>query len=182
MLSQALIAIIVPLMSRGLCGMRKVGPRGVVATMLGMLLANGMPAFATSPEKGAPMLDRLLRPFQESAPQPDAEVRLDAWVEAGADGPELVVRIEPEGRTKLIADPGITITPSEREGLRWGTAMPYRHVDPTIDYFPGPAALRMPFTLDDQQPIELLVEYAYCVVDYQCFFGEETLSIATRLP
>jgi hypothetical protein len=162
--------------------MREVGPIRMVATMLGVLVANSEPALATSPETSAPMLDRLLQSFQESAPQPEAEVRLDAWVEAGADGPEVVVRIEPEGRTKLIADPGITITPSEREGLRWRTAVPHRHVDPTIEYFPGPAALRMPFTVDDQQPIELRVEYAYCVVDYQCFFGEETLSIATRLP
>jgi hypothetical protein len=161
--------------------MNKVGPLRMAAAMLGVLVANSSPALAVSPD-GAPTLDRLLRQFQGSAPQPEAEVRLDAWVEAGSDGPEMVVRIEPEGRTKLIADPGITITPSEREGLRWRIAVPYRYVDATIDYFPGPAALRMPFVAGDQKPIELRVEYAYCVVDYQCFFGEETLSVATRLP
>jgi hypothetical protein len=162
--------------------MRKVGPLCMVAMMLGALAAGSVPALAAPPEGSSPTLDRLLQPFQESAPRPEAEVRLDAWVEAGSDGPEVVVRIEPEGRTKLIADPGITITPSEREGLRWRIAMPYRHVDATIDYLPGPAALHLPFNVDDQQPIELLVEYAYCIVDYQCFFGEETLSVATRLP
>jgi hypothetical protein len=167
---------------QGSLGMREVGPLRMVALMLGALVASSAPALGASPAGNAPTLDRLLQQFGESAPQPEAEVRLDAWVEAGPDGPEVVVRIEPEGRTKLIADPGITITPGEREGLRWRIAVPHRHVDPTIDYFPGPTALRMPFTAGDQKPIELLVEYAYCVVDYQCFFGEETLSVATRLP
>jgi hypothetical protein len=162
--------------------MSEAGPFRKVAAVLGVLLANSVPALAGSPDGSAPALERLLQQFQGNAAQPEAEVRLDAWVEAGSDGREIVVRIEPEGRTRLIADPGITITPSEREGLRWRVVVPYRHVDATIDYFPGPAALRMPFTAGDQEPIELLVEYAYCVVDYQCFFGEETLSVATRLP
>jgi hypothetical protein len=161
--------------------MSEFGPLRMVAAMVGVLATNSIPALAVSPD-GTPTLDRLLRQFQGSTPQPKAEVRLDAWVEAGSDGPEIVVRIEPEGRTKLIADPGITVTPSEREGLRWRIAVPHRYVDATIDYFPGPAALRMPFIANDQKPIELLVEYAYCFVDYQCFFGEETLSVATHLP
>jgi hypothetical protein len=153
-----------------------------IAVMAGALLTGSAAAFAAAPDGTAPTLDRLLQQFRGSALPPAGEVRLEAWVESGADGPQVVVRIEPEGRTKLIADPGITITPSEREGLRWRIALPYRRVDPTIDYFSGPAALRLPFTADDRQPIELRVEYAYCVVDYQCYFGEETLSVATGLP
>jgi hypothetical protein len=162
--------------------MSEIATLRMIAMMLGVVVAGSAPALATSPDRTAPTLDHLLEQFRGSALQPAGEVRLEAWVESGADGPQVVVRIEPEGRTKLIADPGITITPSEREGLRWRIALPYRHVDPTIDYFSGPAALRLPFTADDQQPIELRVEYAYCVVDYQCYFGEETLSVATSLP
>jgi hypothetical protein len=39
--------------------------------------------------------------------------------------------------------------------------------------------VRLPFSATDHEPVELLIEYAYCVVDYQCFFGEETLTVAT---
>jgi hypothetical protein len=35
----------------------------------------------------------------------------------------------------------------------------------------------MPFTGMIGQPVEVLVEYAYCFVDFQCFFGEETLRV-----
>ena len=77
-----------------------------------------------------------------------------------------------------MADPGITVTPSARPGLTWRTPLPYRKVEPGIDYLEPPATLRLPFTSSDQEPVELLVEYAYCVVDFQCFFGEETLRVA----
>ena len=49
-----------------------------------------------------------------------------------------------------------------------------------LEYFTPPASLRLPFRASDDQPLEILVEYAYCVVDYQCFFGEQTLTVATR--
>ena len=166
---------------QGRRGMR-AGSLGMAAMVLAAWVANGAPSFATSPGGSAATLDGLVQQFRGSALQPEAEVNIEAWVEADPAGPKVVVMIEPEGRTKLIADPGITITPSERDGLRWRIAVPYRHVDTTIDYFAGPAAVHLPFSIDDHQPIELRVEYAYCVVDYQCFFGEETLSIATRLP
>jgi hypothetical protein len=58
--------------------------------------------------------------------------------------------------------------------------LPYRHVDAGIQYFTPPAALRLPFRASGEQPLEILVEYAYCVVDYQCFFGEEVLTVAAR--
>jgi len=45
-----------------------------------------------------------------------------------------------------------------------------------------PRPLRLPFTADDQWPIGLRVEYAYCVVDYQCGRHEETLSVAASPP
>jgi hypothetical protein len=70
------------------------------------------------------------------------------------------------------------VTPSARPGVEWRTALPYRKVEPGIDYFTPPATLRLPFTSSGQEPVELLVEYAWCVVDFQCFFGEETLTVA----
>ena len=123
-------------------------------------------------------LDQLIQSFNAGAPVQDG-VAVEGWVEDGPAGAELVVRIAPRGAVKLIADPGITVTPTPRPGIAWLTELPYRRIDPAIAYFTPPALLRLPFTASDAGPVELLVEYAYCVVEFQCFFGEETLTVAT---
>jgi hypothetical protein len=123
-------------------------------------------------------LDQLIQRFNADAPVQNG-VAVEGWVEDGPGGAELVVRIEPRGEIKLIADPGITVTPKARPGIAWLTELPYRQVDPAREYFTPPATVRLPFSATDHEPVELLIEYAYCVVDYQCFFGEETLTVAT---
>lgn len=134
-----------------------------------------------APAAGSQSLEELIGKFQSDAPKVEAEVRIDAWVEPGADEDQpnhMVITILPEGETKLNADPGITVTPSDQVGIDWQVALPHRHQDQSITYFKPPAMIRMPFTASDSQPAEILVEYAYCLVDYQCFFGEEMLSVA----
>jgi hypothetical protein len=125
-------------------------------------------------------LDRLIEQFDAGAPQAEGSVQLDAWIETGAERDEVVVVLEPQGAFKLVADPGITITPTAQPGVEWLVPLPYRHVDPESQYFTPPASVRLPFRADGEQPLEILVEYAYCVVDYQCFFGEELLTVAAR--
>jgi hypothetical protein len=127
-----------------------------------------------------PDLDRLIEQFNAGARQTDGSVHLDAWIEAGLESDALVVVVEPRGEFKLVADPGITVTPIEQPGVEWLVPLPYRHVDPEIQYFTPPTAVRLPFRANGGQPLEILVEYAYCVVDYQCFFGEEILTVAAR--
>ena len=90
--------------------------------------------------------------------------------------------LTPEGETKLVADPGITVTPAARLGVDWQLPLPYRMVDTERDYFDPPTMIRLPFTSADDQPVQLLVEYAYCFVDFQCFFGEAELTVATAVP
>jgi hypothetical protein len=134
-------------------------------------------------EQGAaprPDLGQLIERFNATAPRHEGSVQLDAWVETGPERDEVVVVLEPQGAFKLVADPGITITPTEQPGVEWLVPLPHRHVDPEISYFTPPAAVRLPFRADGGQPLEILVEYAYCVVDYQCFFGEELLTVAAR--
>ena len=125
-------------------------------------------------------LEQLLDAYRSEAPdQPDAEVRLDGRIEERpGGGHEVVIVLRPEGETKLNADPGITVTPEPGNGIRWQMALPHRHVDPSIDYFEPSAIVRMPFEGDARQPITVLVEFAYCVVDVQCFFAEEALTVA----
>jgi hypothetical protein len=127
-----------------------------------------------------PDLDRLIEQFNAGAPQTDGSVELDAWIETGPERAEVVIVLEPQGDFKLVADPGITVTPTAQPGVEWLVPLPYRHVDPEIQYFTAPAAVRVPFRASGEPPLEILVEYAYCVVEYQCFFGEELLTVASR--
>ena len=151
-----------------------------------VLIVAAIAAIAAGPadaEQGAaprPDLGQLIERFEAGAPQHEGSVRLDAWIERGPERDEVVVVLEPQGAFKLVADPGITITPTEQPGVEWLVPLPHRHVDPESPYFTPPAAVRLPFRRDAGQPLEILVEYAYCVVDYQCFFGEELLSVAAR--
>lgn len=130
----------------------------------------------------APSLDTLLQQFDARASESRGSVRLDAWVETGDAGQEVVLMVVPEGDAKLVADPGITVTPAARIGVDWQAPLPHRLVDTERDYFDPPATIRLPFTSTDDQPLQLLVEYAYCFVDFQCFFGEEELTVATAAP
>ena len=127
-----------------------------------------------------PDFERMIEQFNAGARQTNGSVRLDAWIEAGRESDALVVVVEPRGEFKLVADPGITVTPTEQPGVEWLVPLPYRHVDPETSYFAPSASVRLPFRATHQQPLEVLVEYAYCVVEYQCFFGEEVLTVAAR--
>jgi hypothetical protein len=152
-----------------------------VICALGLVLAAGPALAAAGGQTPVPALDQLIQRFNAGAPAQDG-VTIEGWVERGPAGAELVVGREPPGHNKLIADPGITVTPTPRPGLAWRTELPYRQVDPEIEYFSPPTTVRLPFTASDDAPLELRVEYAYCVVDFQCFFGEETLTVATGAP
>ena len=151
-----------------------------------MTAAMAVPALAqdSAPlgQSKAPSLNDLLQQFEARAPEPTGSVRLDAWVETDDAGSQVVIAIMPEGETKLVADPGITVTPAQRQGVEWLAPLPLRHVDPGREYFDPPAMVRLPFAATDGQPLDLVVEYAYCVIDYQCFFGEEALTVATAAP
>lgn len=152
-------------------------------SFLGGIVAGVFAATAAAAQTGAdpaagPALDQLLDRFDADEPESQGSVRLDAWVEGPGDEREVVVVVEPEGRTKLVADPGITVSAAEQPGVEWRVPLPHRLVDPEREYFVPPAAVRLPFSAENGQPIQIVVEYAYCVVDFQCFFGEEALTVA----
>jgi hypothetical protein len=150
---------------------------GIVALVAGA----AEPAAGTEATAAGSSLDELIQRFG-ATPQavPRGEVRLEAWIESEGGERSVVVSIAPEGETRLIADPGITVVPVARPGISWLVPLPHRHVDPAREYFDPPAAVRLPFRGEDGLPIELDVEYAYCVIDYQCFFGEETVTAERR--
>jgi hypothetical protein len=148
----------------------------LVAALCAVAAGAAEPADRAAPQE----LDRLIERFNAGARHTEGSVRLDAWIETGRDSEALVVVVEPQGQFKLVADPGITVTPTAQPGVEWLVPLPYRRVDPDVPYFTPPASLRLPFRASDDRRIEVLVEYAYCVVDYQCFFGEQTLTVTAR--
>ena len=153
----------------------------LTALSIGAIGAMGAGAAdATHEVERRPDLDRLIEQFNARAPEDEGSVHLDAWIEEGPERDEVVVVVEPQGEFKLVADPGITVTPTAQPGVEWLLPLPHRLVDPNIQYFTPAAAMRLPFRATHDQPLEILVEYAYCVVDYQCFFGEETLTVAAE--
>jgi hypothetical protein len=125
-------------------------------------------------------LDTLLGRLAPPPSAPHATVKVLGWVErVGDDRDELVITLLPEGKAKLVADPGVTVTPVARDGILWSGTRPTSRVEPGTDYFPAPPTLRLPFAGADGRPVEATVEYAYCVVDRQCLFGETRVSAAT---
>jgi hypothetical protein len=149
-------------------------------TLLAAALAlSGMAAagHAGAAEPVDTLLDRL-------APKkaPEGSVEVVSWIERSGQEAELVVRLVPKGQVKLVADPGITVTPVPRVGIAWTPAAPISQVDSSRDYFLSPPTLRVPFRGEDGRPVEAAVEYAYCLVDYQCLFGEARVSAPTRPP
>lgn len=147
---------------------------------LGVAAAAMVPVAAGAAGDPLP-LDQLLQQFRaEAPPEPEGKVNLAAWVERTVAGRAVVIVLEPEGETKLNADPGILVTPEDDQAIRWQVPVPYHRIDQAIAYFEPPMTVRLPFSGDSDRPIRLLVEYAYCIVDYQCFFGEETLTVTAR--
>lgn len=138
-------------------------------------------ALAGAPvQAGEPLADLLGQIKPPTAPQ--GSVAVMGWVERNEGRSELVVTFVAKGEVKLVADPGITVTPQSREGITWAATGPVSHVDPDQAYFADPPILRLPFEGSDGEPVKASVEYAYCLVDYQCLFGEATVSASTSAP
>jgi hypothetical protein len=142
---------------------------GIAATAA--LLAAAAPAWAAGPASLGGLLDKL---GPAAAATPKGDVAVTGWVESGRDGAELVVRLEPRGAVKIVAEPGITVTPAPRDGVAWA-APELVHEVPDQGYLTPPVELRLPFAAERGGPVEARVDYAYCIVDYQCLFGEATV-------
>ena len=150
--------------------------------MLRLLLAAGLivPVPLGAAEAEPPLADLL----RELAPAPVAagSVEVLGWIERNGARPELVITLVPHGAVKLVADPGVSATPVPRAGVDWHPAAAATSMEPGSDYFAVPPTLRLPFAAEDGRPVEAEVEYAYCVVDYQCLFGNAKVTAPTEMP
>lgn len=123
-----------------------------------------------------------LLPFGPTDREPEGGVSVVGWVEDGADGPVLRVAVTPEGDARLVTDPGIVATPVSRPGLAFETPLPATLTEPGTGYWTETRYLDLPFARRDGRPIALEVDYAWCLVDAQCFYGRKSLTVATRAP
>ena len=144
-------------------------------------LASLLAASMAMPAQAGEPLSTLLGQIAP-AKAPAGSVEVLSWVERNGTRPELVVTLVPKGQVKLVADPGVTVTPVARSGVTWSAPAASSAVEPGHDYFREPPTLRLPFTAEDGKPVEAGVEYAYCLVDYQCLFGEAKVSVPTQPP
>jgi hypothetical protein len=144
--------------------------------MIGATLA--APLAAASPAEPLASLLEQVAP----AKVPQGSVEVTGWIERNGPESELVVTLVPKGKVKLVADPGVTVTPIPRPGLAWSADAPVSRTDSSRDYFTEPPTIRVPFAGEDGNPVEAEVEYAYCLIDYQCLFGTAKVSAATPAP
>jgi hypothetical protein len=144
------------------------------ALLAGAGLLTPAPAARAAGDDLGKLLDGLAAP---AGSRPAGEVAVTGWVEGAAGATDLVVRVEPRGAAKLVAEPGVTVTPLPREGVAW-PGEPAVRDEAGGGYFAGPVELRLPFTAPGGGPVEAKVEYAYCLVAYQCLFGEAVVRAA----
>jgi hypothetical protein len=147
---------------------------------LALAVLAGALVLGTSARAAEPLADLLGRLAPAKAPTGSVDVV--GWVERNGSQTELVVTFVPKGKVKLVADPGVTVTPLPRDGVAWSVEGPVSRTEPGAGYFAAPPTVRLPFAGGDGGPVEATVEYAYCLVDYQCLFGEAKVRAPTQVP
>ena len=131
------------------------------------LLAIGTPE-AIAGESVGELLKKLAGPGNRAP----GRVEVAATVEGAAGGGDLLVTLTGVDGAKLVADPGVTVTPIERKGLTWQNPAGLTDSRSVASYFASPHQVRLPFTASSAGPVEADVSYAYCIVREQCLFGE----------
>lgn len=140
----------------------------------------GLAALALLPPlAGAVQAAELKDLLDQLAPKPAAaegRVEVTGWLETSPEGTDLVVTLTPSGVARLVADPGIIVTPlpDDENGPPGG---PVELVDPDLGYMTEPPVLRVPLPRHDGGAVEAQVDYAYCLVDTQCLFGEAVVRV-----
>jgi hypothetical protein len=147
--------------------------RGILPALALLALLGPFAAAAADGGLGA-LLGRLGAPAEP--------VAVSAWIERGGAHPEVVVSLRPQGEARLVADPGIVVEPLGVPAVAWLRAWPVELASPGEDYLDAPAVIRLPFAAEQGYPIRLRVDYAYCLTDLVCLFGESLLTVPTRAP
>lgn len=153
--------------------MRQIGRTALFATMLVAMPVADL--HAESSKLGA--LFNQVNP----APVREPGVSIIGWIEREGANSLVRVSLTPQNGARLVADPGVTIRPiDERLGV-WRETTEVAHQLAGVSYFNSPPTIDVGYVLEDGEPIHADVNYAYCLVDDICLFGEERIEILTQL-
>lgn len=146
----------------------------VLATILAAITSYTSPSLAQSSKLGDL--------FNQVAPAPAPEIGVDivTWIERNQGQSYARLSIMPQNGARLVADPGITVTPIIETLGAWVNESEISHVIEGQSYFESPPILDLGLVIEDGRPLSANVHFAYCLVDDICLFGEETVSIATK--
>ncbi|HWL71990.1 MAG TPA: hypothetical protein VNS22_26905 [Geminicoccus sp.] len=137
----------------------------MLARVLTVLLL-GLPAAGMAGQGAGGGADAILRDLGLAAPAEIVRVATSRQ----PDG-SIAVMLQPNGQAKLVADPGVTVVPVDPAGM--AVAEPAALVDHGQEYFTLPPVIQV----RPGEATALRVEYAYCVVDKQCLFGDVTVPV-----
>jgi hypothetical protein len=143
---------------------------------LALLLAAGSAVQAQATEElGSLLQDLGVAP----AAQKQGRVQVIARIERNpmTKAAQLAIDLVPEGAARLVADPGITVMAVASEGVHWPGGTEARAVLPGVPYFDTPPRLRLPVEAAPGAPVEADVDYAWCLVGWQCLFGSERVRL-----
>lgn len=147
----------------------------------GAIVALLLPLLAVPPAAADP-LGQLLERAAPGGPTAAEAVIVHGWIERGGTHPEVVVQLRAEPPARLVADPGITVGATPRDGLAWLISLPHHVFESGRAYFDDGAVVRLPFVAEDGHPIALQIDYAWCLTDLICLFGEAEVVVSTRAP
>lgn len=120
----------------------------------------------------------LLSGLGFAVPPKEGQVRVVARLEVTPAGGVLRLEFVGEGDARLVADPGITVTGLASETVRWPEGAEVRAVVPGQLYFPEPPRILLPVEAVPGATVEADVAYAWCLVGWQCRFGNERVRLA----
>lgn len=120
--------------------------------------------------------------FEKEQPvrAPKKSVDVFGWIERSGTKSLARVSLTPKSGTRLVANPGVTITPVSESGSQW---LSYEEVYFGLDgatYFDSAPVIDIGPVLENGEPVSADISFAYCVIESICLFGEERIEIATR--
>ncbi len=144
--------------------MRQVFPIGLLVAGLA-----SSPAYSQALQN---MLDQLAAP----ATTVEAPVVVNGrFSDVGEQA--LVVSFETKPEIRLVADPGMTVTPLFSEGVTWLADGEVELRYEGEEYFEPLPTIRIPFAAEDADEVRARINYAFCVIDEQCLFGEAVVEV-----
>lgn len=143
---------------------------------LALQLAAGLAAPAQATEPLSTLLQDLgVAPAAKKQGHVQVLARIERNPTTGAT--QLAIDLLPEGEARLVADPGVTVVALASEGVAWPAGTEIRAVLPGVPYFDTPPELRLPVEAAPGALVEADVDFAWCLVGWQCLFGSERVRV-----